>query len=154
MADDDVKTLFVDADGPPLGFDAAGIIERGGKIRRRRKRLAVLGTSLTTAAAIVAIALTSGQRTDQPAPVQPAGPGLSIETPTSSIPVPYNPRTPYATRAPGAAPSRVGNPAPPATASPLDSAKAKAKADADAAARAKAKAQLAGSSPTLAPTSP
>src|ERR1700710_2917265 len=68
MADEDVKTLFADADGPPLGFDAAGIIERGGKIRRRRKRLAGLGPPLTTAAAVVAPA-----PPPRPAPPGPAG---------------------------------------------------------------------------------
>jgi hypothetical protein len=78
---DDVKVVFSDVgEGPPLGFDAHAIIERGGRIRRRRKRMAVLGTSVTTAAAIVAIALASGQRPPEPTPVEPAGPGISLET--------------------------------------------------------------------------
>jgi hypothetical protein len=86
-SDDDVKVVFSDVgDGPPMGFDAGAIIERGGRIRRRRKRLAVLGTSLTTAAAIVAIALASGQRPPDPAPVEPAGPGISLETAPPSAP--------------------------------------------------------------------
>jgi hypothetical protein len=89
MADDDVKAALADPSGPPLGFDARDIIERGGKIRRRRKRLAaVLGTSATTAAAVVVIALAAAHRADVPAPVQPAGPGLSLESgpPSASSP--------------------------------------------------------------------
>jgi hypothetical protein len=86
-SDDDVRVVFADVgQGPPMSIDARGIIERGGRIRRRRKRLAVLGTSVTTAAAIVAIALASGQRPPEPAPVEPAGPGISLETAPPSAP--------------------------------------------------------------------
>ncbi|HEV7980459.1 MAG TPA: hypothetical protein VGP60_37495, partial [Amycolatopsis sp.] len=90
---DDVKVVFSDVgDGPPLGFDAHAIIERGGRIRRRRKRMAVLGTSVTTAAAIVAIALASGQRPPEPVPVEPAGTGISLETAPPSTPTEVPPR--------------------------------------------------------------
>jgi hypothetical protein len=42
VADDEIKAIFTDVgagQGPPLGIDAHDIIERGAKIRRRRKRL-------------------------------------------------------------------------------------------------------------------
>jgi hypothetical protein len=104
VADDEIKAIFADVgagQGPPLGIDAHDIIERGAKIRRRRKRLAVLGTSATTAAAIVAIALASGQHTGGPVPVQPAGPGISLETvPDTPSPGSLTTPRPGATRAP------------------------------------------------------
>jgi hypothetical protein len=99
VADDEIKAIFADVgagQGPPLGIDAHDIIERGAKIRRRRKRLAVLGASATTAVAIVAIALASGEHTGGPVPVQPAGPGISLETvpdtPSPGRPPPGPPR--------------------------------------------------------------
>ena len=76
VADDEIKAIFADVgagQGPPLGIDAHDIIERGAKIRRRRKRLAVLGTSATTAAAIVAIALASVSTLAARCPSSPPG---------------------------------------------------------------------------------
>lgn len=78
---EDVRTaLSGAAAGPPLGIDAASIIERGGRIRRRRKRLAVAGSTAATVAVIAGVALTAGLRgTSGPSePVQPAGPNLSV----------------------------------------------------------------------------
>jgi hypothetical protein len=105
-ADDDIKAIFADAgagQGPPLGIDAHDIINRGVKIRRRRKRLAVLSTSVTTAAAIVAITLASGQHTGGPVPVQPAGPAISLET-VPSTPSPGSSKTPEPSATDGVAP--------------------------------------------------
>jgi hypothetical protein len=135
--DDGVKTLFTGAEGPPLGFGAADIIERGGRLRRRRKRLAVLGSSMTTVAAIVVIALASVHHADRPAPIEPAGPGLSIETvtptPTPLDQAPAEQETPGRTAPPVAVPASTGKPAAPPQADPeVEASKSKAKADADA----------------------
>jgi hypothetical protein len=96
-ADNNIKAIFADVgagQGPPLRIDAHDIIERGVKIRRRRKRLAaILGTSVTTAAAIVAIALASGQHTGGQVPIQPAGPAISLET-VPGTPSPGSVQTP------------------------------------------------------------
>ncbi|WP_235096759.1 hypothetical protein [Amycolatopsis decaplanina] len=88
--DEDIKgVLSHGASGPPLGIRAADIIERGGRIRRRRKRLAVAGSSLATAAVIVFGAIAVGGRGGEgTAPVQPAGPGLSTIAPTPVSPAP------------------------------------------------------------------
>lgn len=81
--DEDIKiVLSHGVSGPPLGIRAADIIERGGRIRRRRKRLAVAGSSLATVAVIVLGAVAVGGRGGEaPAPVEPAGPGLSTVSP-------------------------------------------------------------------------
>ncbi|WP_235783740.1 hypothetical protein [Amycolatopsis orientalis] len=86
--DEDIKSVLSHGvDGPPLGIRAADIIERGGRIRRRRKRLAVAGSSLATAAVIVLGAVAVGGRAGEgPAPVQPAGPGLSTVSPAPVTP--------------------------------------------------------------------
>ncbi|KFU80595.1 hypothetical protein BB31_13605 [Amycolatopsis lurida NRRL 2430] len=88
--DEDIKgVLSHGASGPPLGIRAADIIERGGRIRRRRKRLAVAGSSLATVAVIVFGAIAVGGRGGEgSAPVQPAGPGLSTIAPAPVSPVP------------------------------------------------------------------
>lgn len=88
--DEDIKgVLSHGASGPPLGIRAADIIERGGRIRRRRKRLAVAGSSLATVAVIVFGAIAVGGRGGEgSAPVQPAGPGLSTISPASVSPSP------------------------------------------------------------------
>jgi hypothetical protein len=81
---EDVRTVLSGAAGgpPPLGFDAASVIEHGGRIRRRRKRLAVAASSTATVAVIAAVALTVGLRGagGPVTPVEPAGPGLSVTT--------------------------------------------------------------------------
>jgi hypothetical protein len=88
--DEDIKgVLSHGVSGPPLGIRAADIIERGGRIRRRRKRLAVAGSSLATVAVIALGALAVGARGgDAPVPVQPAGPGLSTLAPTPPLETP------------------------------------------------------------------
>lgn len=150
MAGEDVKTLFTSADGPPLGFDAADIIERGGKLRRRRKRLAVLGSAMTTAAAVVVIALTSVHRGDQPAPIQPAGPRLSIETtsptPTPPTQAPAAPKSVDTGARPEVTPIRTERPTVPPLHDPSAEA-SKSKAAADAKVRT-------GTSRTLSPAPP
>ncbi|MEV8609436.1 hypothetical protein AB0383_16135 [Amycolatopsis sp. NPDC051373] len=84
----DIRALFSTLpDGPPLTLSAADIINDGARIRRRRKRLAVAGTSGATAAVLVvaglAVSFAAGHH-GPPTPVQPAGPGLSTIAPTPS----------------------------------------------------------------------
>ncbi|MFI7117903.1 hypothetical protein [Amycolatopsis sp. NPDC049868] len=88
--DEDIKgVLSHGASGPPLGIRAADIIEQGGRIRRRRKRLAVAGSSLATIGVIVFGAIAVGGRGGEgPSPVQPAGPGLSTIAPAPVSPAP------------------------------------------------------------------
>ncbi|HET6285951.1 MAG TPA: hypothetical protein VFG15_04250 [Amycolatopsis sp.] len=88
--DEDIKgVLSHGASGPPLGIRAADIIEQGGRIRRRRKRLAVAGSSLATVAVIVFGAIAVGGRGGEgSAPVRPAGPGLSTIAPVPVSPAP------------------------------------------------------------------
>ncbi|AGM02985.1 hypothetical protein AORI_0396 [Amycolatopsis keratiniphila] len=88
--DEDIKGVLAHgASGPPLGIRAADIIERGGRIRRRRKRLAVAGSSLATIGVIAFGALAVGGRGGEgPAPIQPAGPGLSTIAPAPVSPAP------------------------------------------------------------------
>lgn len=83
--DDDLKAAISGAGavhGPELRMTAQDIIEHGTKVRLRRKRWAVAGTTATTAAAIIAVAVVFTQSPVTPVPVQPAGPGLS----TTSVP--------------------------------------------------------------------
>ncbi|UMP02446.1 hypothetical protein [Amycolatopsis sp. EV170708-02-1] len=107
--DEDIKgVLSHGASGPPLGIRAADIIERGGRIRRRRKRLAVAGSSLATIGVIVFGAIAVGGRGGEgPAPVQPAGPGLSTIAPSPVSPAPSEstPRPEVTPEAPPAASS-------------------------------------------------
>ncbi|MGK4593612.1 hypothetical protein [Amycolatopsis sp. w19] len=112
--DEDIKgVLSHGASGPPLGIRAADIIERGGRIRRRRKRLAVAGSSLATIAVIVFGAIAVGGRGGEgPAPVRPAGPGLSTIAPSPVSPAP--------SESPPRAEVTPGTPAPPASAPMTD----------------------------------
>jgi hypothetical protein len=93
--DEAVKAVLSGAaQGPPLGIEVHDIIERGGRIRRRRKRLAVVGSSAATVVAVVAVtavALGFGRSPVGPNPVEPAGPGLTTESVTpapSTVPTP------------------------------------------------------------------
>ncbi|MER6663271.1 hypothetical protein ABT256_01895 [Amycolatopsis japonica] len=110
--DEDIKgVLSHGASGPPLGIRAADIIEQGGRIRRRRKRLAVAGSSLATIGVIVFGALAVGGRGGEgPAPVQPAGPGLS-----TIAPAPVSPAPAESTPRPEVTPEK---PPPPASSAP------------------------------------
>ncbi|WP_414936163.1 hypothetical protein [Amycolatopsis sp. cmx-11-51] len=94
--DEDIKSVLSHGEGgPPLGIRAADIIEQGGRIRRRRKRLAVAGSSLATAAVIVLGAIAVGGRGGEgSAPVRPAGPGLSTISPAPVSPTPSEATTP------------------------------------------------------------
>ena len=83
--DDDVRVMFSQVtNGPPMRLDASDVIARGGRVRRRRKRWAVAGSSVATAAVLVVAGLAVGHRGGPPAPVEPAGPGLSTVTPAPS----------------------------------------------------------------------
>ncbi|MFI5605708.1 hypothetical protein [Amycolatopsis sp. NPDC051903] len=86
MEDPDVRALFSHPPaGPPLSLSASDVITRGSRIRRRRKRLAVAGSSMATALVLVLAGLAVGHRgTAGPAPVEPAGPGLSTVAPVPS----------------------------------------------------------------------
>jgi hypothetical protein len=76
--DDHVRVLLSQVtEGPPMQLDASDVIARGGRIRRRRKRWAVAGSSVATAAVLVVAGLAVGHHAGPPAPVEPARPGLS-----------------------------------------------------------------------------
>ncbi|SFW49314.1 hypothetical protein [Amycolatopsis australiensis] len=78
--EDDVRAFLTGAAGgpqPPMRLDAADVIERGGRVRRRRKRLAVAGTSTATAVILAVAGFLAGHRAGPANPVLPAGPGLS-----------------------------------------------------------------------------
>ncbi|MGC7093668.1 hypothetical protein ACPZ19_03280 [Amycolatopsis lurida] len=75
-------------EGPPMGLRAEEIAARGTRIRRLRKRIAIAASAGTTVGvAVLVVFFTGGAATPAPpAPVMPAGPGLTIETPSSSVP--------------------------------------------------------------------
>ncbi|WP_432849287.1 hypothetical protein ACQPXB_02540 [Amycolatopsis sp. CA-161197] len=110
-SDTDVRALFSTLpDGPPLTLSAADVINDGARIRRRRKRLAVAGSSVATAAVLVvaglAVSFAAGHH-GPTAPVQPAGPGLSTiaPTPPPSSSLPTAPPTADTTARPPGAPT-------------------------------------------------
>ncbi|GLZ31967.1 hypothetical protein Lesp02_41550 [Lentzea sp. NBRC 105346] len=78
MRDDDVKPLFdlITSEQPPLGIDIGRISERGRRTRRRRKTLAVVGSSAAVCGAIVLSVFALADR----APVEPA-----TRLPTSTV---------------------------------------------------------------------
>ncbi|HWD01995.1 MAG TPA: hypothetical protein VG674_05990 [Amycolatopsis sp.] len=86
MDEDDVRTLFADTPaGPPLSLTAPGVIAHGARIRRRRKRWAVAGSSLGTVAVLALAGVAVGHRGPaEPSPIEPAGPGLSTIAPSGS----------------------------------------------------------------------
>jgi hypothetical protein len=95
--EDDVRAILTGAAGgpqPPMRLEAADVVERGGRVRRRRKRLAVAGTSTATAVILAVAGFLAGHRAGPPQPVEPAGPGLSTigttspASPTARLPVP------------------------------------------------------------------
>lgn len=89
--EDDVRAFLTGAAGgaqPPMRLDAADVIERGGRVRRRRKRFAVAGTSAATAVILAVAGFLAGHRVGPPDPVQPADPGLSTLGTTSPAPTP------------------------------------------------------------------
>jgi len=110
--EDDVRAILTGAAGgaqPPMRLEAADVIERGGRVRRRRKRFAVAGTSTATAVVLAVAAFLAGHRAGPPAPVEPAGPGLSTigttsPAPATSIEVPA---TSIAPQAPAAEPDQT-----------------------------------------------
>lgn len=100
--EDDVRAFLTGAAGgtqPPMRLEATDVIERGGRVRRRRKRWAVAGTSTATAVILAVAGFLAGHRAGPPDPVQPADPGLSTigttapssppaEVPATSVPPP------------------------------------------------------------------
>ncbi|SEP40666.1 hypothetical protein [Amycolatopsis saalfeldensis] len=141
--DDQVRVLLSQVtDGPPMRLDASDVIARGGRVRRRRKRWAVAGSSAATAAVLVVAGFAVGHRAGAPAPVEPARPGLSTVAPAPSpLPTPgvlppaqssgpispprsqtaTGPHRPQPATTPGRAPrSPVGAPSPPAASLPSD----------------------------------
>ncbi len=110
--EDDVRAILTGAAGdtPPMRLEAADVIERGGRIRRRRKRWAVAGTSTATAVILAVAGFLAGHRVGPPDPVQPADPGLStIGTTAPSSPPTQVPATSIAPPAaqPGRTPPRT-----------------------------------------------
>ncbi|MFD9895073.1 hypothetical protein ACFWY9_37505 [Amycolatopsis sp. NPDC059027] len=95
---DDIRTVLSSAaSGPPMRFDAADVIARGGRIRRRRKRWAMAGSSAATAVILVVAGFMAGHHLGaDPAPIQPAGPGLSTvpSSPSSPVPAPEQATSP------------------------------------------------------------
>ncbi|MFJ7210700.1 hypothetical protein [Amycolatopsis sp. NPDC098790] len=99
--EDDVRAVLTGAAGgtqPPMRLEAADVIEVGGRVRRRRKRWAVAGTSTATAVILAVAGFLAGHRAGPPAPVQPADPGLSTigttaPAPTTSPPAVKAPAT-------------------------------------------------------------
>jgi hypothetical protein len=102
--EDDVRAILTGAAGdtPPMRLEAADVIERGGRIRRRRKRLAVAGTSTATAVILAVAGFLAGHRVGAPDPVQPADPGLSTIGTTAPAP-PTTAEVPATSAAPPAA---------------------------------------------------
>jgi hypothetical protein len=89
--EDDVRAFLTGAAGgaqPPMRLDATDVIERGGRVRRRRKRWAVAGTSTATAVILAVAGFLAGHRAGPPDPVQPADPGLSTIGTTAPSPLP------------------------------------------------------------------
>jgi hypothetical protein len=112
--EDDVRAYLTGAAGgpqPPMRLEATDVIERGGRVRRRRKRWAVAGTSTATAVILAVAGFLAGHRAGPPDPVQPADPGLStIGTTAPSSPPPTEvPATSVAPPAaePGRTPARA-----------------------------------------------
>jgi hypothetical protein len=79
VREDDLRDVFGAlhaGNDPDLGFDVSDVVRAGGRVRRRRRAVAVVGSGLATVAAVVvAIVLLPGERA--PAPVEPAGPETS-----------------------------------------------------------------------------
>ena len=89
--EDDVRAFLTGAAGspqPPMRLEAADVIERGGRVRRLRKRFAVAGTSTATAVVLAVAGFLAGHRAGPPEPVEPAGPGLSTIGTTTPPPSP------------------------------------------------------------------
>ncbi|GHG18593.1 MULTISPECIES: hypothetical protein [Amycolatopsis] len=111
--EDDVRAFLTGAAGgsqPPMRLEAADVIERGGRVRRRRKRFAVAGTSAATAVVLAVAGFLAGHRAGPPEPVQPAGPGLSTVGTTSPAPTPTElpvPATSIAPVSPSAEPGQT-----------------------------------------------
>ncbi|WP_410607184.1 hypothetical protein [Amycolatopsis sp. lyj-109] len=111
--EDDVRAILTGAAGgaqPPMRLEAADVIERGGRVRRRRKRFAVAGTSAATAVVLAVAGFLAGHRVGPPQPVEPAGPGLSTIGTTSPSPSPLEvpvPATSIAPAAPSAEPGET-----------------------------------------------
>jgi hypothetical protein len=107
--EDDVRAFLSGAAGgpqPPMRLEATDVIERGGRVRRRRKRWAVAGTSTATAVILAVAGFLAGHRAGPPDPVQPADPGLStIGTTAPSSPPTEVPATSVAP--PAAEPERT-----------------------------------------------
>lgn len=101
--EDDVRAILTGATGgtqPPMRLEAADVIERGGRVRRRRKRLAVAGTSAATAVVLAVAGFLAGHRAGPPEPVQPAGPGLSTVGTTAPAEPPAEISVPATSTAP------------------------------------------------------
>lgn len=88
MSDDDIRTLFqrID-DGPPAGVDVHAVMADGRRVRVRRTRLAVAGTSVAVVAAVAAGLLVAGGATP-PEPTRPATPSTTPPPTSTSLPAP------------------------------------------------------------------
>lgn len=96
VSDDDIRSLFhrID-DGPPVGVDVGAVMARGRRVRVRRTRLAMAGTSLAVVSA-VGVGLLAGRDATPPDLNRPATPPTTSELVT--IP-PYVPSVPVPTDA-------------------------------------------------------
>lgn len=88
---------------PDLTFTAADVVRAGERVRQRRRALAVAGSGLATAAAVLAVVLLPGERADAPTPLVPAGP-TTQPTATATTPSPPVTSPPAISTSPSASP--------------------------------------------------
>ncbi|MGX7825999.1 hypothetical protein ACTG9Q_12980 [Actinokineospora sp. 24-640] len=87
MRDGDLRGVFNALhaeESPDLTFTAADVVRAGERVRRRRRALAVAGSGVVTAAAVLAVVLLPGGRADVPAPLVPADPTTRLTTTTAT----------------------------------------------------------------------
>ena len=100
--EDDIRAVLTHAaGGPPMRLRADDVIARGGRIRRLRKRWAVVGSSVATALVLAVAGFAAGHPGTEPTPVQPAAPELSTVATTTPPPPPAVPTQAPATSRPG-----------------------------------------------------
>lgn len=114
--EDDVRAFLTGAAGgtqPPMRLEATDVIARGGRVRRRRKRWAMAGTSTATAVILAVAGFLAGHRAGPPDPVQPADPpvlstvGTTAPSPLAPSEVPATSVPPPPEAQPGRSPSRA-----------------------------------------------
>ncbi|MDQ0377310.1 hypothetical protein [Amycolatopsis thermophila] len=107
MRDDDIRVLFDEVDdGPAMSVSADDVIARGARIRDRRRTLAIIGSALASAAAVIGVAVAVSPADREP--IRPAGPVRTV-TPAPAPPIAVPPPgVPTADPVPGAEPRSPG----------------------------------------------